>query len=87
MSSVNKVTIVGRLGRDPEMRQTIDGMKIVHLSVATDEKWKDKKSGEQKQRTEWHRVVIFNEHLAEVAEKYLAKGRQVYLEGQLQTRT
>jgi single-strand DNA-binding protein len=84
--SVNKVILVGNLGRDPEVRHTQDGTKIVHLSVATSERWRDRSSGENRERTEWHRVVIFNERLGEVAEKYLAKGRTVYLEGQLQTR-
>jgi single-strand DNA-binding protein len=84
--SVNKVILVGNLGRDPEVRQTQDGSKIVHLSVATSERWRDRSSGENRERTEWHRVVIFNERLGEIAEKYLAKGRTVYLEGQLQTR-
>lgn len=84
--SVNKVILVGNLGRDPEVRHTQDGQKIVHLSVATSERWRDRGSGEQRERTEWHRVVIFNDRLGEVAEKYLAKGRTVYLEGQLQTR-
>lgn len=86
MSSVNKVTLVGNLGRDPEVRHTNDGKKIVNLSIATSEKWKDRASGDQKERTEWHRVVIFNEHLAGVAERFLTKGKTVYLEGQLQTR-
>jgi single-strand DNA-binding protein len=84
--SVNKVILVGNLGRDPEVRHTQDGSKIVHLSVATSERWRDRGSGENRERTEWHRVVIFNERLGEIAEKYLAKGRTVYLEGQLQTR-
>jgi single-strand DNA-binding protein len=84
--SVNKVILVGNLGRDPEVRHTQDGTKIVHLAVATSERWRDRNSGENRERTEWHRVVIFNERLGEVAEKYLAKGRSVYLEGQLQTR-
>ncbi len=84
--SVNKVILVGNLGRDPEVRSTQDGTKIVHLAVATSERWRDRNSGENRERTEWHRVVIFNERLGEVAEKYLAKGRSVYLEGQLQTR-
>jgi single-strand DNA-binding protein len=84
--SVNKVILVGNLGRDPEVRQTQDGTKIVHLSVATSERWRDRGSGENRERTEWHRVVIFNERLGEIAERYLAKGRTVYLEGQLQTR-
>jgi single-strand DNA-binding protein len=84
--SVNKVILVGNLGRDPEVRHTQDGAKIVHLSVATSERWRDRGSGENRERTEWHRVVIFNERLGEIAEKYLSKGRTVYLEGQLQTR-
>jgi single-strand DNA-binding protein len=84
--SVNKVTLVGNLGRDPEVRHTQDGAKIVHLAIATSERWRDRTSGENRERTEWHRVVIFNERLGEVAEKYLSKGRSVYLEGQLQTR-
>lgn len=84
--SVNKVILIGNLGRDPEVRSTQDGMKIVQLSVATSESWKDKASGERKDKTEWHRVVIFNERLAETAEKYLRKGAKIYVEGQLQTR-
>lgn len=84
--SVNKVILVGNLGRDPEVRYTQGNQKIVHLSVATSERWKDRQSGEMRDRTEWHRVVIFNENLADVAERFLAKGRTVYLEGQLQTR-
>lgn len=84
--SVNKVILVGNLGRDPEVRNSADGMKIVQLSVATSESWKDKMSGERKDKTEWHRVVVFNEHLADICEKYLRKGSKVYLEGQLQTR-
>jgi single-strand DNA-binding protein len=84
--SVNKVILIGNLGRDPEVRSMQDGNKIVQLSVATSESWKDRNSGERKERTEWHRVVIFNERLAEVAERYLKKGSKVYLEGQLQTR-
>jgi single-strand DNA-binding protein len=84
--SVNKVILVGNLGRDPEVRQTQDGTKIVHLSIATSERWRDRSSGENRERTEWHRVVIFNDRLGEIAEKYLSKGRTVYLEGQLQTR-
>ena len=84
--SVNKVTLVGNLGRDPEVRYTQDGARIVHLAIATSERWRDRTSGESRERTEWHRVVIFNERLGEVAEKYLTKGRSVYLEGQLQTR-
>lgn len=84
--SVNKVILLGNLGRDPEVRQTQDGTKIVHLAIATSERWRDRNSGEQREKTEWHRVVIFNDRLGEVAEKYLSKGRQVYVEGQLQTR-
>ncbi len=85
MSSVNKVILLGNLGRDPEARSTNAGQKIVSLRIATSERWKDK-SGEKVERTEWHSVVIFNEHLAEIAERYLRKGSSVYLEGQLQTR-
>jgi single-strand DNA-binding protein len=84
--SVNKVILVGNLGRDPEVRYTQNNQKIVHLSIATSERWKDRLSGETKERTEWHRVVIFNENLAEIAERYLTKGRTVYVEGSLQTR-
>ncbi len=84
--SVNKVILIGNLGRDPEVRYTQNNQKIVNLNIATSERWKDRTSGEMRERTEWHRVVIFNENLAEVAEKYLSKGRSVYLEGQLQTR-
>ena len=84
--SVNKVILVGNLGRDPEIRSTQDGMRIANLAIATSESWRDRVSGERKERTEWHRVVIFNERLAEFAEKYLKKGRKVYVEGALQTR-
>jgi single-strand DNA-binding protein len=84
--SVNKVILIGNLGRDPEVRSTQDGAKIVQLSLATSESWKDKASGERRERTEWHRVVIFNERLADVAEQYLRKGSKIYVEGQLQTR-
>ncbi len=84
--SVNKVILVGHLGKDPEIRHTSAGDGIANMSVATSESWKDKGSGERKERTEWHRVVIFNENLVKVAEKYLHKGSKVYLEGQLQTR-
>jgi single-strand DNA-binding protein len=84
--SVNKVILIGNLGRDPELRSTQDGMRIANLAVATSESWRDRVSGERKERTEWHRVVIFNERLAEIAEKYLRKGSKVYLEGALQTR-
>ena len=84
--SVNKVTLIGNLGRDPEIRAMQNGDKIVQLSVATSDRWKDKSSGEQRERTEWHRVVIFNDALGKIAEQYLKKGSTVYLEGQLQTR-
>jgi single-strand DNA-binding protein len=84
--SVNKVILVGNLGRDPEVRQTQDGNPIVNMSLATSENWRDKATGERRERTEWHRVVIFNERLADVAQKYLRKGSKVYVEGQLQTR-
>lgn len=86
MAGLNKVMLIGNLGRDPETRNTQDGRKIVNLSLATSESWKDKNSGERREKVEWHRVVIFNERLADVAEKYLRKGSKVYLEGQLQTR-
>ena len=84
--SVNKVTLVGNLGRDPEVRAMQNGDKIIQLSVATSDRWKDKSTGEQRERTEWHRVVIFNDALGRIAEQYLKKGSTVYLEGQLQTR-
>ena len=84
--SVNKVILVGNLGRDPEVRTTSNGSKVVQLSIATSERWRDRATGEQREKTEWHRVVIFNERLADVAERYLQRGRQVYIEGQLQTR-
>ncbi len=84
--SVNKVILVGNLGRDPEVRHTQDGSPVVNLSVATSENWKDRATGERRERTEWHRVVIFNENLAKVAENYLRKGSKIYIEGQLQTR-
>ena len=84
--SVNKVILVGNLGKDPEVRRMTSGDPVVNLSVATSESWRDKASGERKEKTEWHRVVIFNKNLAEVAEKYLRKGSKVYVEGQLQTR-
>ena len=84
--SVNKVILVGNLGRDPEVRNLQDGTKVVNLSVATSERWRDRQSGENRERTEWHRVVVFNERLAEVAERYLRKGSKVYVEGALQTR-
>ncbi len=85
-ASVNKVTLVGNLGKDPEIRYLNDGSKIANLALATSENWSDKATGERKEKTEWHRVVIFNDKLAEVCEKYLKKGAKVYLEGQLQTR-
>ena len=84
--SVNKVILVGNLGRDPEVRHSQAGAKIVNFSLATSESWKDKNTGERREKTEWHRVVIFNEHLAGIAESYLRKGSKVYIEGQLQTR-
>ena len=84
--SVNKVVLIGNLGRDPEVRRLTSGDPVVNLSIATSESWRDKASGERKEKTEWHRVVIFNENLAKVAEQYLKKGSKVYLEGQLQTR-
>ena len=84
--SVNKVILVGNLGKDPEIRRTQDGRPIANLSVATSESWRDKATGERKEKTEWHRVVIFNEGLCKIAEQYLKKGSKVYLEGQLQTR-
>ena len=84
--SVNKVILVGNLGNDPEVRNLPSGGKVVNLSVATSEQWRDKNSGERKERTEWHRVVIFSEGLVRVAEQYLRKGAKVYIEGQLQTR-
>lgn len=84
--SVNKVILVGNLGRDPEVRSMQDGRPMVNMSVATSDTWRDRQTGERKERTEWHRVVIFNEKLAEVAQKYVRKGSKVYVEGQLQTR-
>jgi single-strand DNA-binding protein len=84
--SVNKVILVGNLGRDPETRRLASGDPVVNLRIATSESWKDKSSGERKEKTEWHSVVIYNENLARVAEQYLRKGSKVYLEGQLQTR-
>jgi single-strand DNA-binding protein len=84
--SVNKVILVGNLGKDPEVRNTQAGAKIVNFTMATSDTWNDKASGERKERTEWHRVVIFNPNLADVAEKYLRKGSKVYIEGQLSTR-
>ncbi len=84
--SVNKVIIVGNLGRDPEVRSFQNGGKVVNLRIATSETWRDKASGERKERTEWHSVAIFNEGLAKIAEQYLKKGSKVYIEGQLETR-
>jgi len=84
--SVNKVIIVGNLGRDPEVRRTGNGDPVVNLRIATSETWRDKQSGERRERTEWHSVVIFNEPLGRIAEQYLKKGTKVYIEGQLQTR-
>ena len=84
--SVNKVILLGNLGQDPVVRTSQDGNKIVQLSIATSERWKDRNSGEQREKTEWHRVVIFNENLSNIAEQYLKKGSTIFLEGQLQTR-
>lgn len=84
--SVNKVILIGNLGRDPEVRRTQDGRPIVNMRIATSETWRDKASGERRERTEWHSVVIFQEGLCRVAEQYLKKGAKVYVEGQLQTR-
>jgi len=84
--SVNKVILVGNLGKDPEVRRMQDGRPVVNMSVATSESWRDKATGERKEQTDWHRVVIFNEGLAKIAEQYLKKGSKVYLEGALQTR-
>ena len=84
--SVNKVILIGNLGGDPEVRRTQDGKPVVNLSIATSETWRDKNSGERKEKTEWHRVVIWNEGLCKIAEQYLAKGSKVYIEGALQTR-
>ena len=84
--SINKVTLVGNVGNDPEVKTFQNGNKVVNLSIATSERWKDKESGEMKSNTEWHRVVIFNMLLADIAEKYIKKGAKIYIEGQLQTR-
>ncbi|TNC51117.1 single-stranded DNA-binding protein [Rubellimicrobium rubrum] len=86
MAGVNKVILVGRLGRDPEVRSFQNGGKVVNLRLATSENWKDKATGERKERTEWHSVAIFNENLGRIAEQYLRKGSNVYVEGQLETR-
>ena len=84
--SVNKVILVGNIGRDPEIRSTQDGTRIANLSLATSETWRDRNSGERKEKTEWHRVAVFNERLVDVIEKYVKKGAKLYIEGQLQTR-
>ena len=84
--SINKAILIGHLGKDPEIRRTGAGDLIANLTLATSEQWKDKATGERKERTEWHRVVIFNDNLAHIAEQYLRKGSQVYIEGQIQTR-
>lgn len=84
--SVNKVILVGNIGKDPEIRQTNDGKKVASFSLATSESWKDRMSGERRERTEWHRVVIFNDRLVDVTERFLKKGSKIYLEGALQTR-
>ena len=86
MASLNRVQLIGHLGRDPETRIANNGDKIVSLNLATSESWKDKNTGERKERTEWHRIVIFNQNLAKIAEKYIRKGSQVFIEGKLQTR-
>jgi single-strand DNA-binding protein len=86
VGSVNKVILVGNLGKDPEIRTLQSGTKVANLSVATSESWNDRQTGERKERTEWHRVVIFNDRLADIAERFLRKGRKVYLEGSLETR-
>jgi single-strand DNA-binding protein len=84
--SLNKVTLIGHLGRDPEVRYAPDGTKIVQFPVATGETWKDKVTGERRDKTEWHRIVIFNDRLADIAERFLKKGSRAYIEGQMQTR-
>lgn len=84
--SVNKVILVGNLGRDPEIRSLNNGGRVANLSVATSDRWRDRQSGEQRERTEWHRVVIFDDKLVEIVEKYVRKGQKVYLEGEIQTR-
>lgn len=83
---INKVILIGNVGREPEIRQTQDGMRITNLSIATSESWKDKNSGERKEKTEWHRVVIMNDNLTTIVENYVKKGSKIYIEGQLQTR-
>ena len=84
--SLNKVTLIGRLGNDPQISSLNSGDKVANLSLATSERWKDRNTGEQRERTEWHRIVIFNEHLVRIAEQYLRKGSLIFIEGQLQTR-
>ena len=84
--SLNKVLLIGRLGADPEIKQMVNGKNVARLSIATSQSWKDKSSGERKEKTEWHRVVIFNEGLVDVVQQYLKKGANVYIEGQLTTR-
>ncbi len=86
MSSVNKATILGNVGQDPDIRTLQNGGKIANLTVATSENWKDKTSGEKKERTQWHRIVIFNEHLVKIVESYVKKGSKIYIEGQIETR-
>ena len=86
MSSLNKVMLIGNLGRDPEIRSTQTGDRVANLSIATSERWTDKRSGEKREKTEWHRVVVFNDKLVEIIERYVSKGSKVYLEGKLQTR-
>lgn len=86
MSSLNKVTLIGRVGKDPEINTTKAGKKIASFSLATSENWKDKSTGEKKEKTEWHNVVVYNENIAKVVESYVNKGSQIYIEGQLQTR-
>jgi single-strand DNA-binding protein len=86
MASLNRVQLIGNLGRDPEVRRLTSGDPVVNMSIATTESWRDKSSGEKKEKTEWHRIVIFNKNLADIAEKYLRKGARVFLEGALQTR-
>ena len=84
--SVNKATLLGRLGQDPEISETKQGKKVVHFSLATHERWRDQASGEMREHTEWHRIVIFNQNLADIATSYLRKGKKLYLEGRIQTR-
>ena len=84
--SVNKVLLIGRLGADPEIKQMVNGKSVARLSLATSQSWKDKNTGEKKEKTEWHRIVVFNEGLVNVVQQYLKKGAQVYIEGQLSTR-